>query len=445
MPNTLKLIGIAVAISLVIGGCSDKDNSPSGTTPTASVSPSSSLETSATPEAEPMSTTEQPASLTPIAAVQTSEESPDGKYVIETYGENQGITAAGLYPVEGIRLIDRSTEDEIWSMLGYYKQEFMWSPDSRYVSVYHEARIWGGTVVVDTKDGSEFILPGMDDVAEHWKGTTTVSVSDNRPDPYFKVADWLDDTRLNVTFTWMGSDSENYFGNYVYDIKKRQMIDLNVHNDMEESPDFTESLVAALPERDIFLYGRENGADLHVGDRVYAYDWVYTTPRQIMPVMDVKDFDRDGKEELFVDLNVGSGTGYAVDELHIVEINEDPVKDVIFREKEYLEQLEQAEIGFRTTTESGELIGEIRIGNRTDKVSLKDYQAENPAFVEDHISFSNIVRFYSDNGGLKARFGVGVFMDNVASPVFIGYVNADIQYEAGKFTMSNYKFAHSDE
>ena len=36
-------------------------------------------------------------------------------------------------------------------------------------------------------------------------------------------------------------------------------------------------------------------------------------------------------------------------------------------------------------------------------------------------------------------------MENAASPFFIGYLNADIAYEAGKFTMSNYKYARSDE
>ncbi|WP_027088054.1 hypothetical protein [Cohnella panacarvi] len=380
--------------------------------------------------------------LEPIAN-QTSKKSPDGKFVIETYGENKGITAAGLYPVEGIRLIDQSSGATIWSMPGYYVQEFKWSPDSRYVSVYHEARIWGGTVVVDAKDGSEFSLPGMDDVAKQWKGKTTVS--DNRPDPYFKFADWVDDTHVNVTFTWMGQNSENYVGNYVYDIKKRTMMDLNVHSDAELSPEFTETLVAALPERGIFLYGRENGADLHVEDRVYAYDWEYTTPRQVMPAMDVRDYDKDGQEELFVNLNIGSGTGVAVDELHIVEINDNPVKDVIFHEEDYLEQLEQAGIGFRTTTESGEWFGEVKIGGTTHKVSLKEYESDNSGFVQDRIWFGSIVHFDTDKDRLKARFGVGVFLEDFPSPMFIGYVNADVAYEAGKFTMSNYKFALNDE
>ena len=380
--------------------------------------------------------------LEPIAN-QISKRSPNGQFIIETYGENKGITAAGLYPVEGIRLIDQSSGDQIWSMLGYYAQEFKWSPDSRYVSVYHEARIWGGTVIVDTKDGSELNLPGMDDVVEQWKGTTTAS--DNRPDPYFKAADWLDDNHLNVTFTWFGQHSENYFGNYVYDIVRRKMVELNVHSDMQESPDFTETLVAALPERDIYLYGRENGADLHVGDRVYAYDWLYTTPRQIMPVMDVHDYDKDGKEELLVSLHIGSGTGVAVDELHIVEIKEDPVKDVTFHEEDYRKQLEQAGIGFRTVTESGELVGVIQIGDKVDKVSLEEYQAENSEFIQDKISFGSIVHFYSEDGQLKARYGVGAIMEGSVMPIYIGYVYADIQYEAGRLKMSNYKFAHSDE
>lgn len=450
MSKLIKLIATASVISLIIGGCADKEQNQSGKTPAESVSPSGMVEATADsddPDPLPTEGTESD-TFKPIAAVQTSAESPDGQYVIETYGENQVVTAAGLFPVEGIRLIDKASDKQIWSKEGYYQQEFEWSPDSRRVSVYHEARIWGDTVIVDTADGSEMTIPGIEEVRGQWKGESTVS--DNRPDPYFKVADWLDDTCVNVTFTWVGQKFETYGGNYVYDIVKRRILDLNVQEspESESAPEPTESLVAALPDHDIYLYGSygiENGVHLHVGDRVYAYDWVYTTPRQIMPVMDVQDYDKDGKEELFVGLNVGSGTGYAVDELHIVEINDNPVKDVVFQEQDYLKQLELAGIGFRTATESGELIGEIKIGNQISKVSLKDYQSDDDKFIQDLISFSSIVHFYAENDRLKARFGVGVFMENAAPPFFIGYLNADIAYEAGKFTMANYKYARSDE
>ncbi|MBO9597778.1 MAG: hypothetical protein J7559_08165 [Cohnella sp.] len=445
MSKLIKLVGMVSVISLVIGGCGDKAQNLSGTAPAATVSsPGSSFESTATNDIDPLPT-EGSDGFEPIAAIQTSAESPDGQYVIETYGENQAVTAAGLFPAEGIRLVHKASDKQIWSKEGYYRQEFKWSPDSSQVSVYHEARIWGDTIIVNTTDGSELSIPGIEEVRGQWKGETTVS--DIRSDPYFKVADWLDDTRVNVTFSWTGQKFETFSGNYVYDLPNERILDLNVHKTMEAEGKTlpVESLVAALPDRDIFLYGEENGANLHVGDRVYAYDWIYTTPRQIMPAMDVRDYDKDGREELFVNLNIGSGTGVAVDELHLVEIGENPVKDVVFQEKDYLKQLEQAGIGFRTVTESGELFGEIRIGNKTEKVSLKEYQTDDGKFIQDQISFSSIVRFASENGRLKATFGVGVFMENVASPFFIGYVNADIAYQAGKFTMSNFKFALYDE
>lgn len=381
--------------------------------------------------------TSNPGFLEPIAN-QTSSESPDGHFLIETYGENKGVTAAGLYPVEGIRLIDKASSNPLWSMPGYYVQEFKWSPDSRYVSVYHEARIWGGTVVVDTKDGSEIVLPGADEVSKQWKDKATLS--DNRPDPYFKVADWVDNSRVNVTFTWVGQNYEEYSGNYVYDLAKRRILDLNVHESSGGSSPPMETLVSALPDRDIYLYGQEDGVALHVGERIYNYDWIYTTPRQIMPMMDVRDYDKDGKDELVVKLNIGSGTGVAVDELHMVEINDRPVKDVVFREDDYLKQLERAGIGFRTFEEKGELFGEVKVGKATDKVSLKEYQADGNKFVQDRVWFGSIAHFNSDDGQLQASFGFGVFLEGFPAPVYIGNLHADIAYEAGKFTMSKYRF-----
>ncbi|MCI3918889.1 hypothetical protein MO973_01415 [Paenibacillus sp. TRM 82003] len=82
-----------------------------------------------------------------------------------------------------------------------------------------------------------------------------------------------------------------------------------------------EEYVVSLPERGISLYQvDEGGVFLAIGERKQQMDWIYTTPRLIMPRLQADDYDRDGEDELAVALHIGSGTGVAVDELHIVEL-----------------------------------------------------------------------------------------------------------------------------
>jgi len=158
-------------------------------------------------------------------------ESPDGNYRIETYGTNRNVTAGGLFPAEGIRLLNIAAERTEWSMPGYYTQSFLWSPDSRYVSVSYMARIWGGTIVVDTSDFSEIGLPGLDEIRKRWDGTTTVN--EYRADPYTEAAEWLDDTRLSVKVKWSGSDSIDYSGTYVYDVSTRELTELKANEPIQ--------------------------------------------------------------------------------------------------------------------------------------------------------------------------------------------------------------------
>src|SRR5690606_38309917 len=71
--------------------------------------------------------------------------------------------------------------------------------------------------------------------------------------------------------------------------------------------------IAELPDSGIALYPlgeegvSEEGVELVIGEQRQRLDWRYTTPRQIMPAMQAVDYDNDGKDELAVVLNVGSG------------------------------------------------------------------------------------------------------------------------------------------
>ncbi len=151
-------------------------------------------------------------------------ESPDGRYLAEAYGVNKGITAGGLYPAEGIRLVKRASGKELWSTMGYYSHSFLWSADSRYVAVSYMARIWGGSLVVDARDGSEIALPDLETVRRQTERKTTVHEA--RPDPEFRSEEWLDDRSLRVSFQWTGADYEAYSGEYVYDVSARKLLEV---------------------------------------------------------------------------------------------------------------------------------------------------------------------------------------------------------------------------
>lgn len=214
-------------------------------------------------------------------------------------------------------------------------------------------------------------------------------------------------------------------------------------------------LIAAIPEKDIYLYAIKSAKDaqvaLHVGESVHYYNWYYMTPRFILPQMQVSDYDKDGKDELSVILYVGSGTGVSVQELHIVEIpegkkqsskqldnaNPEYYKDYIF--DDYCSQLKKA-ISFKTFIKAGKLMGKITAGTKTYTVNLEEFQSEDCGKVNDNIGFGDIVRFDSQKNKLVAEFGFGITCEKFAAPRYIGAIHADVDYKAGKFKLKNFRF-----
>ena len=144
-------------------------------------------------------------------------DSPDGAYAAEAYGTNARITAAGMYPYEGLRVIRNSDEVIVWSGMGYYRPEFLWSSDSKYVAVYGEARTWGECFIVEAETGKVIELPDMETVSAQLDAAS--QPADNRPDPIFKAVEWMDDTTIRVDYHWIAQEGEKEVsGTYEYDI-----------------------------------------------------------------------------------------------------------------------------------------------------------------------------------------------------------------------------------
>ena len=128
--------------------------------------------------------------------------SPDARFRMEAFGVNVDTMAGGMYPANGIRLVEQETGRVRWSMEpGYYRSTCIWSPDSRYAALYYEARIHGTTMVLDTATMDPIELPGFAALQKH--AQTDITERSFRPDPYFEVVRWLNGRQVDVRFTWV--------------------------------------------------------------------------------------------------------------------------------------------------------------------------------------------------------------------------------------------------
>lgn len=233
----------------------------------------------------------------------------------------------------------------------------------------------------------------------------------------------------------------------------------NVVSSWDEYEASERPLIAVLPDRGIYLYGiKTGGVELFMGDTGYYFGWSYLTPRFILPGIQAGDFDSDGTEELAVILYVGSGTGVSIEDLHIVEMDEESepsdnqphksgsrsFKDYVFNPEDYVSQLRKA-VGFKTYTKAGELMGEISAGTIVHTVNLKEYQSKEYGRIGDTLFFGSIVRFTAENKRLAAEFAAGITCESFAAPVYIGVVNADVKYSAGKFILENLRFKEEQQ
>lgn len=182
-----------------------------------------------------------------------------------------------------------------------------------------------------------------------------------------------------------------------------------VINSWEEFDASDMPLIAAIPEKNIYLYPVKSVKDaqvaLYVGESVHYYNWLYMGgPAFILPQLQLGDYDADGKDELSAILHVGSRTGVSLRELHIVDIPEKPsnqldnanqeyFKDYIFND--YGSQLKKA-ISFKTFVKAGKVMGKITTDTKTYTVNLEELQSEDYGKIKDDIYFESIVDFNSE-------------------------------------------------
>lgn len=147
---------------------------------------------------------------TPWFACKTS---PDGKLRMESIGMYMD-GPSGLHALKEIRMIDINTGDVLWSSESLLLNNFIWSPDSRFVSVQQGGRTWMSTMVIDTNDMSVIKLPEVEDI---------FIIDANLPKAMggyteFRASEWVNDTRIRIGFEWTTNTGDEVHGVYEYDV-----------------------------------------------------------------------------------------------------------------------------------------------------------------------------------------------------------------------------------
>ncbi len=168
-------------------------------------------------------------------------------------------------------------------------------------------------------------------------------------------------------------------------------------------------VVAAIPQRDIYLYSSHeiDGVALYINGKCHLFDWNVLNPGFVLPRMNVADYDNDGLDELAVIVHIGSGTGASLDELHILELgNEADLKDFVF--DNYLNIAKQ-HLNLQTNINKNPLIG-------------------------------SIVRFEFSGDKILINLGVGEEIDNTPPGNFVGELNAEVTNKLGVYEISNLRY-----
>lgn len=216
----------------------------------------------------------------------------------------------------------------------------------------------------------------------------------------------------------------------IYEVKLEDLTETEITT----PTDFSEQrypLLACIPEKDISLFAADDGVILRHENQIKTFVWAYLTPRFILPRMWMDDFDRDGVEEILCVLYVGSGTGVAIEELHILEPDETEIyRDILFSPEDYIKQLED-KVAFKYDKEKNKLYF---------TTMEADYEYDAPElFAEDtfySIGYGWIIYFtYED--GILLEADPSFSFEEFAAPAYFYSVQAKVDYWEESFTITD--------
>ncbi len=192
-------------------------------------------------------------------------------------------------------------------------------------------------------------------------------------------------------------------------------------------------LLASIPERNLFLYGADDGVIVKHGEILKPFEWIYLTPRFVLPWMRMEDFDNDGTEEILCVTYVASGTGLSIEELHILEPDEAEIyRDVYFNPDDYNKQLSE-NIAFQFDEENNKLC--YQVGE-----TYYEYDAPE-VFTEYTYSFLDLgygwMKSFEYDEGIVTKDYIIYNFEKIAAPVYINSVSAKVIYSDETFTLTD--------
>lgn len=199
--------------------------------------------------------------------------------------------------------------------------------------------------------------------------------------------------------------------------------------------------LAEAPEADAAFYAApyqangESPALIRWGDSLAEFDWLYFTPRQILPRLFCFDADGDWEDELTVICYTGSGTGVSIEELHILEKNSDgtltacTLPESLWQE-EVPKLFDTAEINGRTFAMLGH--------------ELVEFDGEGLDL--DTASSGLIAGFNAEEqSGLRFRGAFCLGPQGGVSPCYVADTSAAVLYQDGVFTLQDFHLYSYDQ
>lgn len=183
---------------------------------------------------------------------------------------------------------------------------------------------------------------------------------------------------------------------------------------VNDDPDWSDIIcIGEIPEKNIRLYGYNDeecsgeGVAIEIGDDVNYFDWIYISPRGLLP----ECYWNEGERQLQVALNIYTGTGADAQELHVLQqYATGTLMDSVFELRDY-EELFGQRIGFSYDGETGNLIlSDNRSGKELSLTQLQDADVTG-------LEIGMISHFVlGDKITLQAQ--VGYFEEGVAMPEY---------------------------
>jgi len=253
-------------------------------------------------------------------------------------------------------------------------------------------------------------------------------------------------------------------GSYIYDPAAQAVQEDRAVSSWEEYEASRLPLVAALPEKDIYLYAvKPRGVILYTGDTGHYYGWDYLTPRFILPSLNVGDYDSDGEEEIAVVTYTGSGTGVSIEDLHIVETRKDEVlsrdpssenyftpnpeyyKDHFYTPEAYTSRLDEL-VKLSAYYAGNELMLDVSIEGNKSVLSMKPLQEwAKDLSINEKPCLGSIVYFNCEGNSITVEFALGITGNTFASPIFIGDIKSEVIYREEGFALKNLSFEPEEE